>query len=751
MHREEELKSTGYVTTKRRDEYTNTTGGMMPDPLVTVGFINIRIRPPLHSRGIRRMTFPAEVTVTICSPVNTSSQLADYTTLCEHFASMDSHYITASVEMPLASKLAKEIIVRATRNEFVAKYGLVSLRWDENIQRRDSANNNFQDGSIVETITDSCSNSLQDECKKGDFQMGVAKLWATRPEVMRNALDRLCKSDGVIISVSMGDDIRREAINSDSKALIQTSLAEILPPSSSVGKYRLSSPNRLPATLLSPGRHSNEARNSGERIFINNEKDIRHHLGISPSESPNKDEDALSIKSLRPLPPGFDTASISPAKSTKDLFDFDCDDSGFSSSHSTSESFDDVTVGSKINRVQCNEDEVDSHAKDVSESKIFTDGVQSNLAIPSIDFYRPFNQDVKPTLQPLGVKIAMPKFHDIDHLTCLLTSAQPPKKAASETSEEDKLSSNSFWSEHTTLPKNSEKSPFAIAAAPGLTIPTDWDFILQKAGLSTSIPSALTLPYQSKKLHPQTLKEGNPFKNDTEQLLASSQYTSTESYLTTGSLPSFPLGASHTPRGAGIDGHLHDDLLGDPSTIYLLPTRSYRDTDARSYSFDSSSIQYSHGRNDLGPSIFNDSLNLGRRKSLDLGDIATGVSRQIRPYDQQSDSRQHMLPQFDVETNTLSNHYSHYQQTLSRQQQLISNVTDNRFVVHWPHPSLRFMFLVDPLKYQLSDLLHKFRARGVDVSTPFRDKSSPSACLVIDGDHSILLCNASTILVFTYR
>lgn len=751
MHREEELKSTGYVTTKRRDEYSNTTGGMMPDPLVTVGFINIRIRPPLHSRGIRRMTFPAEVTVTICSPVNTSSQLADYTTLCEHFASMDSHYITASVEMPLASKLAKEIIVRATRNEFVAKYGLVSLRWDENIQRRDSANNNFQDGSIVETITDSCSNSLQDECKKGDFQMGVAKLWATRPEVMRNALDRLCKSDGVIISVSMGDDIRREAINSDSKALIQTSLAEILPPSSSVGKYRLSSPNRLPATLLSPGRHSNEARNSGERIFINNEKDIRHHLGISPSESPNKDEDALSIKSLRPLPPGFDTASISPAKSTKDLFDFDCDDSGFSSSHSTSESFDDVTVGSKINRVQCNEDEVDSHAKDVSESKIFTDGVQSNLAIPSIDFYRPFNQDVKPTLQPLGVKIAMPKFHDIDHLTCLLTSAQPPKKAASETSEEDKLSSNSFWSEHTTLPKNSEKSPFAIAAAPGLTIPTDWDFILQKAGLSTSIPSALTLPYQSKKLHPQTLKEGNPFKNDTEQLLASSQYTSTESYLTTGSLPSFPLGASHTPRGAGIDGHLHDDLLGDPSTIYLLPTRSYRDTDARSYSFDSSSIQYSHGRNDLGPSSFNDSLNLGRRKSLDLGDIATGVSRQIRPYDQQSDSRQHMLPQFDVETNTLSNHYSHYQQTLSRQQQLISNVTDNRFVVHWPHPSLRFMFLVDPLKYQLSDLLHKFRARGVDVSTPFRDKSSPSACLVIDGDHSILLCNASTILVFTYR
>ena len=732
MIRDEEPKTTGYVTTKRRDEYTNTGGGIMPDPLVTVGFINIRIRPPLHSRGIRRMTFPAEVTVTICSPVNTNSQLADYTTLCEHFSSMDSHYITASVEMPLASKLAKEIIVRATRNEFVAKYGLVSLRWDENIQRRDSANGNYQDGSVDETITDSCSNSLQDECKKGDLQMGVAKLWATRPEVMRNALDRLCKSDGVIISVSMGDDIRREAINSDNKALIQTSLAEILPLSSSVGKYRLSSPNRLSATSLSPGRQSHEPRNSGERIFIHNENDVSNHLGSSPSDSPTKNEDALSKKSLRPIPPGFDTSSISPAKSTKDLFDFDCDDSGCSSSHSTSESFDDVTVSSKIKRVQYNEDEVVSHAKDVDDSKNFRDRVQSNFAIPSIDFYRSFNQEVKPTLQPLGVKIAMPKFHDIDHLTCLLTSTQPQEKTAAETSVEDKLTSNSFWSEHTSLPRNSEKSPFAIAAAPGLTIPTDWDFILEKAGLSSSIPSALSLPYPSKKLHPQTIKEGNSSKNDAEQLLASSQYTSTESYLTTGFLTTFPFGAAHTPRGAGIDGHLQDDLLGDPSTLF--PTRSHRDTDGRSFSFDSSSNQCSYGRNDLGPSIVNDSISLGRRKSLDLGDIATGVARQIRPYDQHGESRQYMLPQFDVETNTLSNHYSHYQLTLSRQQQLISNVTDNRFVVHWPHPSLRFMFLVDPLKYQLSDLLHKFRARGVDVSTPFRDKSSPSACLVIDGD-----------------
>lgn len=38
-------------------------GGGMVDPLCTKGFINIRIKPPLNSRGIRRMSLPADTTV----------------------------------------------------------------------------------------------------------------------------------------------------------------------------------------------------------------------------------------------------------------------------------------------------------------------------------------------------------------------------------------------------------------------------------------------------------------------------------------------------------------------------------------------------------------------------------------------------------------------------------------------------------------------------------------------------------------
>ena len=741
--RDEKFETSGYITAKRQDGHANTTGVLMPDPLVTVGFINIRIRPPLHSRGIRRMTFPAEITVTICSPVNTSSQLADYTTLCEHFVSMDSHYITASVEMPLASKLAKEIIVRATRNEFVEKYGLVSLRWDENIPRRDYTSKDKQDGNIDDAITDDCNSPLQEEYKKGDVQVGLAKLWATRPEIMRSALDRLCQSDGVIVSVSMGDDIRREEIDSDRKALTRISLAEILPPSSSVGKYRLSSPHRLSTALLSPCRQSTESfaslTTSGAKTCATNETDTCYPAETSPNDYLNDDDGALSVKRLCLVPPGFDIASIYPAKSTNDLFDSDCENSGCSSCHSTLLSCDDASVTTIINTVECNEVNYKAHVKDVNNATIFRDQLQ--LAVPSIDFYRSFHQEIKPSLQPVGVKIAMPKFDDISPLSYLLTSIQPSVKTVLDLSQGDKLSSNPSWGDHGTLLTNSEKSSFAITPAPGLTVPTDWDFILQKSGWSTSprssIPSTLMPSFSSKKFQQQIFKEENLFKHDAELLFTSSQLNSNQSYLSADFVPTSAFGASLTPRKAGIESHLQDDLLGDSST--LLPNRLFRDIDARAYSFDSSSSQYNFGRNDPGTSIFNDSLSLGRRKSLDLGDITLGVARQIKrsnsePHDRFGENRQYMLPQLDTETHTQSDQYGYSQQIFGRQPQQFSNTMENRFIVHWPHPSFRFMFLVDPLKYQLSDLLHKFRARGVGVSTPFRDKSAPSACLVIDGD-----------------
>jgi hypothetical protein len=82
---------------KERVRREGDTGDLMPNPLETAGFLNIRIKPPLHSRGIGRMTLPADVTVIICGPLNTGAQRTDYDNLNEFFSSLDSQYITAMV------------------------------------------------------------------------------------------------------------------------------------------------------------------------------------------------------------------------------------------------------------------------------------------------------------------------------------------------------------------------------------------------------------------------------------------------------------------------------------------------------------------------------------------------------------------------------------------------------------------------------------------------------------------------------
>ena len=138
-------------------------------------------------------------------------------------------------------------------------------------------------------------------------------------------------------------------------------------------------------------------------------------------------------------------------------------------------------------------------------------------------------------------------------------------------------------------------------------------------------------------------------------------------------------------------------------------------------------------------------------------------------------------------------------------------VADSRLIVQWPHPSFRFMFLGDPLKHQLSDLLHKYRAKGTDtthipihirtlhshytcseseipchihllllrliahmlyclpsepslhpaspfpysgiaITTPYRDKGAPNACLLMEGSADALtVASAHVNNYFTVR
>ena len=60
------------------------------DPFSKEGFINIRIKPPLNTRGMKKMQFPTDVTVTISGPHRTTRQEQNLDYLHHKFSSYPS-------------------------------------------------------------------------------------------------------------------------------------------------------------------------------------------------------------------------------------------------------------------------------------------------------------------------------------------------------------------------------------------------------------------------------------------------------------------------------------------------------------------------------------------------------------------------------------------------------------------------------------------------------------------------------------
>ena len=58
-----------------RDSDAKKSSGYYSNPMNCNGFINIRIKPPLHSKGIKRMQLPCDVTVTLSGPYKSKAQL----------------------------------------------------------------------------------------------------------------------------------------------------------------------------------------------------------------------------------------------------------------------------------------------------------------------------------------------------------------------------------------------------------------------------------------------------------------------------------------------------------------------------------------------------------------------------------------------------------------------------------------------------------------------------------------------------
>jgi hypothetical protein len=703
-------------------ETSSFAGGTMPDPLLTVGFINIRIRPPLHSRGIRRMTFPAEITITVCSPVNTESQLADYKTLCEHFMAMDSHFITASVELPLANKFAKEIIVRATREEFITKYGLVSLRWDENSLKRDSG---ISHASMLgsSSFDEAASQQLEitprlrsaSESNRDDVQIGVAKLWATRPEIMKIALDRLCSADGVIVSVSIGDKTHRDALDSGGANSGAISLSDILPASSSSGKFRIGpvrlSPVKSPLLMIKPRpiplfNETCTLRNQIEKptcpLEIAYESTLAAEV-VNFSESDIPDY-ASSPPGFLPFtrPRGdfnlFPESSRIRASDSQDLI------SGTSSLPADSE-----PISYLLSMLS-----EDQRLKEINTDSGGFTSKQCMTGPPKFAYSR----------YPSGSE------YDTSSLSTTRSNSFS-KNASNYGYGLEPTAPSQLLSKSGLLPTSNDLVPKDIKAAPGLNIPTDWDHLFEKADYQTSPSNTI----------PRTLAGSNSFRqvqpnSDFDQFLPKYNIKQGFSYDGFGSMPSSIQSPKSTFATVASDRslsmtNLQNDSINGRDSSDLTSSESIWNE----YYLRDSAQSFAPIR-DGGSSIFSSGLASGRRMSFDLGDISYDRSRFAGIASFDGSYRQSARQSDNGPSEQFSRSYQQIQveQLQARQHQVSKNAVENRLIVHWPHPSLRFMFLGDPLKYQLSDLLHKLRARGVGIGTPLRDKSNASACLVIEGN-----------------
>ena len=101
------------------------------NPMNLLGFINVRIKPPLHSKGIKRMQLPADVTVTLCGPYQSKVQLEALRDLERAFNGVPSEYVSAICELPATSPITRQLTVKVSREEFIKHHGLAGLKFDE--------------------------------------------------------------------------------------------------------------------------------------------------------------------------------------------------------------------------------------------------------------------------------------------------------------------------------------------------------------------------------------------------------------------------------------------------------------------------------------------------------------------------------------------------------------------------------------------------------------------------------------------
>jgi hypothetical protein len=101
------------------------------DPLRNKGFINIRVKPPMHMQGIKRSSQPSDVTVTISGSLLTEGNEQLIKDLESEFTALDDEYLYQVVQIPYSHPMKRQLTIKSLREEIIQRHRLIALKWEE--------------------------------------------------------------------------------------------------------------------------------------------------------------------------------------------------------------------------------------------------------------------------------------------------------------------------------------------------------------------------------------------------------------------------------------------------------------------------------------------------------------------------------------------------------------------------------------------------------------------------------------------
>mmetsp|Transcript_20579 Transcript_20579/g.34443 ORF Transcript_20579/g.34443 Transcript_20579/m.34443 type:complete len:1740 (+) Transcript_20579:403-5622(+) len=156
------------------------TRGRPTDPMATIGFLNIRIRPIVFGARLKSDAFPADASVTICGPITTPELKAVMEETETIFRAISSEYETVDLWIPEGHFMKQQIAIKGSRETLIKQYSLVAMQWEEGAKRKTQQQQQPPQGAGAGTAA---------------ATVGIAKAWAYSKNALRDFTNEVLRTD----------------------------------------------------------------------------------------------------------------------------------------------------------------------------------------------------------------------------------------------------------------------------------------------------------------------------------------------------------------------------------------------------------------------------------------------------------------------------------------------------------------------------------------------------------------------------